>query len=241
MSTQLVISVRAGGKSPAGIGPCRGPNKYVKKNDVQCLKTVIIIYIICIYFILYIVRVLADFSKSTNGKPPYIYIYIYIYIYQRSFPLSAEAAHKKHAKRFFSFYNFSSNCNENALPFCAKIHHFLLPQTGLALRARFVDHLGRPPAVTVRHTAPVVPSNLSFHNPKPAQACDGERNVVEMVHQMAFQLQTACSSHMNGSFWERWGTPWDAPGTLWKPSSAFLGVLGCSKALRDDLPAKPCN
>ena len=30
---------------PAGIGPCRGPNKYVKKNDVQRLKTIVIIYI----------------------------------------------------------------------------------------------------------------------------------------------------------------------------------------------------
>ena len=31
-----------------------------------------------IYYILYIVRVLGDFSKLTNEKPPYIYIYIYI-------------------------------------------------------------------------------------------------------------------------------------------------------------------
>ena len=157
------------------------------------------------------------------------------------FPPKCGSGSQKACEKVFLIFTISSNCNENALPFYAKINHFLVPQTGLALRARFVDHLGRPPAVTVRHTAPMVPLNTSFHNPKPAQACDGEQNGVEMVHQMAFQLQSTCSSHMNASFWERWGTPWDAPGTFWKPSSAFLGVLGCSKALRDDLPAKPCN
>ena len=41
----------------------------------------IYIYMLYIYIILYIVRVLVDFSKPTNGKPPYIYSYIYIYIF----------------------------------------------------------------------------------------------------------------------------------------------------------------
>ena len=47
-------------------------------NIIQGGELIYYIYdIIYIYTYIYIVRVLADFSKSTNGKPPYKYIHIY--------------------------------------------------------------------------------------------------------------------------------------------------------------------